>query len=125
MYLETNVFPDGLPDFRLETVTPTRQGLDINMMLGSIAESFSQHRDIESDVALFNEHIRPECLEDFLLGDDRTVVLYQQQQGLKDFWRQRYYPSITLQDSLIHVQNVGIEAVNVPESNCHSSLASL
>ena len=66
-------------DFNLghEAISDARDGLDVLLAGGLLAERLPQHRHVVIEIVLFDSSIRPDGLEQLLLGDEAPGVLDQ------------------------------------------------
>lgn len=71
-----------------ESIAELRQRFDVTLAVGSVSQRLAHQRDVMVEVALFDKRIRPEFGNEFGFRDGVTVLLDEQDEGLKGFRRQ-------------------------------------
>src|SRR6185503_18055818 len=82
-----------------EAVSATRYSLDKLRPSGSLAECFSQERDVLSEISFLDEGVRPDALHQVVLGHDLPAVLYESNQYVENFRRERNQFTFAQQDA--------------------------
>lgn len=94
----------GFPHLADEPVAPFRYGLDVPMVLGGVPERSPQREHVIGEVALFDERVRPDFLEELVFRDEAAGSGGQRRQYVERLGRQRNRTPLPQQDSLGHVE---------------------
>ncbi|HQR31715.1 MAG TPA: hypothetical protein PLK30_03190 [Blastocatellia bacterium] len=99
--------------FGNEPIPATRDGFDVDGLLGAVAESFSELLDVKGEVRLFDKDIRPELVHQLRFLDDAAGILEQDQQRIKHLRRHPHWLAIAPQHFLIGIHSEFPEPVEM------------
>src|ERR1700749_4754673 len=68
-----------------ETVSLAGHGKDVSMLLGTLPQRLSQHKDVAAEVSLSNKGARPDRPHQFFLCHKFRAVANQDEENLKGF----------------------------------------
>ena len=90
-------------DRNRESIAAARQGDDVTLSFKRVAERFAQLEDVLAQVGFLDERVRPDLLQQLLLGDHFPPAAHQHQQRLKGLRSHRNGLAVAQQDLLVRV----------------------
>jgi len=69
---------------------PLGDGLDVGSLFGAAGEVLAQHRDVVSQVRLFDDRICPQGRQQLFLPQQMAVILNQDHERVEDLRAQRH-----------------------------------
>jgi hypothetical protein len=82
------------------------------MLIGTLAQRFSQGRHADREVVLLDELLRPHRIQHLFFFDELPAVPNQQQQDVENLVSQRHRPTIPQQQAFRRDETKPIELVN-------------
>ena len=97
-----------------EPVARPRHRFDVRGRPLLVAECSTQRRDVNGENALFDERVRPDPRQQFVLGDEAARVPQQCDQHVERLWREADDVNASLQPALLDIQGEFAEMKDFP-----------